>query len=102
MNSAEQLIEAAALKLEEEDDLTGAEGYLRDAIELSAVAGHPVEGIRAKALLGEILLNTGRETEAAALFHEVLRMAEGVDPAAVDEELDAARNWLRVIGESGH
>lgn len=102
MNSAEQLIMAAALTLEENDDLAGAEAHLRDAIELALVAGHPVELTRARALLGEILLNTGREAEAAAMFHDVLRLPPGVDASQVEEELETARNWLRELGEEGH
>lgn len=94
MNSAEQLILAAALQLEEEESFEGAEKTLREAIELAIVASHPVELIRAKALLGEILLNSNREAEAAALFREVLAVPEGVDPSLVEDELETARAWL--------
>jgi hypothetical protein len=94
VNSAEQLILAAALQLEEEESFEGAEKTLREAIELAIVASHPVELIRAKALLGEILLNSSREAEAATLFREVLAVPEGVDPSLVEEEVEAARTWL--------
>jgi hypothetical protein len=97
VNSAEQLIFAAALQLEEEESFEGAEKTLREAIELAIVASHPVELIRARALLGEILLNSDRETEAATLFREVLAVPEGVDPSLVEEELEAARTWLREL-----
>lgn len=98
MNSAQQLILAAALQLEEEENFEGAEKTLREAIELATVASHPVELIRAKALLGEILLNSGREAEAATLFLEVLAVPEGVDPSLVEEEVEAASTWLRELG----
>jgi hypothetical protein len=97
VNSAEQLILSAALQLEEEESFEGAEKTLREAIELALVASHPVELIRAKALLGEILLNTGRESEAAVLFREVLAVPEGVDSSLVEEELETARAWLREL-----
>ncbi|MFN2238761.1 MAG: hypothetical protein ABR524_05160 [Thermoanaerobaculia bacterium] len=97
MNSAEQLILAAALQLEEEDSFEGAEKTLREAIELAMVASHPVELVRAKALLGEILLNSGREAEAATLFREVLAVPEGVDPSLVEEEIETATVWLREL-----
>lgn len=98
MNSAQQLILAAALQLEEEESFEGAEKTLREAIELATVASHPVELIRAKALLGEILLNSEREAEAAALFREVLAVPEGVDPSLVEEEIETATAWLRELG----
>ncbi|MFN2442314.1 MAG: hypothetical protein ABR517_06480 [Thermoanaerobaculia bacterium] len=102
MNSAEQLIFAAVMQLEEEESFEGAEKTLREAIELATVASHPVELIRAKALLGEILLNTSRETEAAVLFREVLHVPEGVDPSLLEEETETARTWLRELGVEGH
>lgn len=102
MNSAEQLIFAAALQLEEEESFEGAEKTLREAIELATVASHPVELIRAKALLGEILLNSGREAEASALFREVLQLPETVDPSQVQDELEAARTWLLELGSDGN
>lgn len=98
MNSAEQLILAAVLQLEEEESFEGAETTLREAIELAMVASHPVELIRAKALLGEILLNSGREPEAAILFREVLAVPAGVDPSLVEEEIETATAWLHELG----
>lgn len=97
-HSAQQLIHRALELLEQEDDLSGAESLLRDAIDLSLVATRTTELVRAHALLGEILLNTGREAEARSEFENVLALARaGLSPAEISEEVDAATHWLREL-----
>lgn len=100
-HSAQQLLHRA-LELLEEDDLDGAESLVREAIDLSLVATRTTELVRAHALLGEILLNTGREEEARGEFENVLALARtGVPEAEISEEVEAATHWLREIEKRG-
>lgn len=96
MNSAEQLLYHAATLLEEEQDVEGAIDALEQAIELCQVADHPLELIRARTMMGELLAQADAPDIAADQFREVVRLAEAYQgaPTDVDEELASAREWL--------
>jgi hypothetical protein len=70
---------------------------------VATLAGRKVELIRGKALLGEVLMNSGREEEAIDEFSEVLtlgRVFDGTEDLA--EEIAAAQEGLerlQAVGE---
>lgn len=96
MNSADQLLYSASLLLEEEGDTEGAMDALHEAITLAEVAKYPLQLLRARMFLGELLLELGRDDEACAEFDAVLRLAPAFadDPGAVDQEIAAAKEHL--------
>jgi tetratricopeptide (TPR) repeat protein len=102
-HTAELLIYRAMVQLEEDGDLEAAATTLQEAIEVATLAGRKVELIRGKALLGEVLMNSGREEEAIDEFSEVLtlgRVFDGTEDLA--EEIAAAQEGLerlKAVGE---
>ena len=95
-NSADQLIYKAALQLDEEQDPVAAEATLRDAIELCEVAGHPLQLIRARTFLAELLIQLQRPDEAIPQLQNVLILGAGFqdDPDLIDQEVASAKRWL--------
>lgn len=93
MNSADQLIFNASV-LADAGDADGAMAALEDAIALSEVAHFPLQLLRARLLLGELLLDAGHEEDAMAQFRDVLLVAPEVDASLVDEEVAAATAHL--------
>lgn len=98
MNSADQLIYSASL-LADAGDGEGALSALEDAISLSEAAGYPLQLLRARLLLGELLLRAGLREDAAAEFRGVLQVAEDFagDLDVVDQEVAAATEYLAVL-----
>jgi tetratricopeptide (TPR) repeat protein len=96
MNSADQLLYNASLLLEDEGDIEGAMDAIHEAIALAEVAKYPLQLLRARMFLGELLLELGRDDEARAEFEEVLRLAPQFadDPDAVDQEVAVAGEHL--------
>ncbi|MEO8380163.1 MAG: hypothetical protein ABI779_10910, partial [Acidobacteriota bacterium] len=96
MNSADQLLYNAALLLEEHRDMEGAMSALHEAIALAEVARYPLQLLRARMFLGELLLELDRHDDAAEEFREVVALEPqfAEDPGAVDEEVAAARAHL--------
>lgn len=95
VNSAQQLMYAAASMIED-GDLEGAEESLREAIALADVAHRFVERLQASCFLGELLAETGRETEAREQFEIVLAIADAIPEVVsdVEDEIEAARSYL--------
>lgn len=98
MNSADQLIYSASL-LAEAGDGEGAMTALEDAIALSESAGFRLQLLRARLLLGELLLHAELRKEAAAEFRGVLTVATELtgEPGLVDEEVAAATEYLAML-----
>ena len=95
-NSAQQLIQLAAMLIEDSNDVGAAESALRDAINVATVAGRALELIQAKTFLAELLLQSGREDESRELFEEVLTHANdpSIDESTVDYEVRRAREVI--------
>jgi hypothetical protein len=102
-NSAEQLLFRAATLLEESQDVEGALDLLHEALVLTQIAGRPLELIRVKTLLGDLLTQIEQPAEALKEFRDVVRLASEYtgEAADVDEELSAAREWIERL-EPGH
>jgi len=102
MNSADQLLYNASLLLEEEGDSDGAIETLREAIALAEIAPYPLQLLRARLFLGELLLELDREEEASLELREVLALAPQFadDPTAVDLEVAAATEHLARLDRS--
>jgi tetratricopeptide (TPR) repeat protein len=96
-NSAQQLIYKAALILDDNGDTEAAEATLREAINLSEIAGRPVEHIQATIFLGELLMACERSEEALLLFEEALALNRNFtgDPDLVKNEIETANDYLR-------
>lgn len=92
-NSAQQLIQLAAMLIEDSNDISAAESALRDAINVATVSGRTLELIQSKTFLAELLLQSGREDEARELFGDVLTHAQdaSIDESAVEYEVRRAR-----------
>jgi tetratricopeptide (TPR) repeat protein len=102
-NSADQLIYKAAMLLEEQQDVEGALEALHDALVLAQIANHPVQLIRAKTVLGELLVQIDQPGEAIKEFRDIVRIAEAFDgdQAEISEEVESARDWLKKL-DTGH
>jgi tetratricopeptide (TPR) repeat protein len=93
-NSAEQLIYQASLLIEE-GELEEACVALEEAIQLAEIVPErKLELIRARTLLGELLLHIGEREKALELFQAVLSGTEGLDLAEVELEVRVAREEL--------
>ncbi|MEO8216004.1 MAG: hypothetical protein ABI718_02870 [Acidobacteriota bacterium] len=101
MNSAEQLIYAAASLLKADGDLEEALVVLGEAINVAGTSRRMLELIRAKTFRGELLVQMGRPAEAIADFGDVAALAElfDGDAAQIDEEAVACRDWLLKLEE---
>lgn len=95
-NSAGQLLYKAAMLLEQDQDVEGALEVLHEALVLTQLAGLPLERIRTKVFLGELLAQIEQPGEALKEFRDVVRLAEEYpgDPADIDEEAASARAWV--------
>jgi hypothetical protein len=96
INSADQLIYKAVTLLQEHEDVEGALDALHEAMLLSKVAGHTLQLIRAKMLLGELLEAIDQPLEAVQEFRDVVSLAETFDGESelVDQELAVAKERL--------
>lgn len=96
ISSADLLLFRAVQQIEEESDPAGAIATLEECIELCEVAGHALQLIRARFLLGQILAALEQLSDAREEFTDVVTLAENYsgDAAEVDEELAAAKVWL--------
>ncbi|HEX7705672.1 MAG TPA: tetratricopeptide repeat protein [Thermoanaerobaculia bacterium] len=93
-NSAEQLIYQASLLIDE-GELEKACEALEEAIQLSEITpDRKLELVRARTLLGELLLHIGENEKALDLFEAVLAGSEGLDPADIELEVRVAREQL--------
>jgi tetratricopeptide (TPR) repeat protein len=101
-HTSELLIYKATVQLEEDGDLDAAAATLQEAVDVATLAGRKLELIRAKALLGEVLMNSGREEEAIDEFSDVLTLGRVFDAGAdVEEEIAAAREGLERLQAFG-
>ena len=100
-NSADQLIYRAATLLDEQDDAEGAMALLREAIDLSETAGYQLQEIRARTFLGELLMDQGRNDEAAEEFESLLHVAEDYRGAIaeIEDEVASAKERLASLLE---
>ncbi len=97
-NSADQLIYQAVMLLEDEGDLDGAITALDDAIGLAGIAGFKLQELRARLLLGEVLLQLERHEEAREHFAKVVILAANFESEgeSVDVELRTASQLLEL------
>jgi tetratricopeptide (TPR) repeat protein len=102
-NSADLLLFKAAQLLERDQDVEGALEALHEALVLTQIAEQPLQLIRTKTLLGELLAQIEQPGEALKEFRDVVRLAgeyQG-DVSEVAEEAAAAREWVAKL-EQGH
>lgn len=92
-NSAQQLIQLAAMLIEDSNDIAAAESALRDAINVATVAGRTLELIQAKTFLAELLLQSGEIDEAHELFGDILAHANdpSIEEGSVEYEVRRAK-----------
>ena len=101
-NSAELLLYKAAMLLERDQDVEGALETLHEALVLTQIAGQPLQLIRTKILLGELLAQIEQPGEALKEFRDVVRLAGEYkgEPSDIEEEAEAAREWVAKL--EGH
>lgn len=99
-NSAGQLLYKAAMLLEQNQDVEGALEVLHEALVLTQIAGQPLELIRTKTFLAELLAQIDQPGEALKEFRDVVRLADEYKGNAsdVDQEAASAREWIVRLG----
>jgi hypothetical protein len=100
-NSAEQLIYKAMMLVEQENDPESALDVLTEAINLATVANRQLELIRAKTILGELLVQIEQPGEAVKEFRDVVKAAETFsdDRDLIDQEVASAKEWLTKLAK---